>query len=1219
MKLSMILLTVGFLSVSAKSLSQNVSFSGRNVSLETVFSSVKQQTGYLFLYTDRLLRAAKPVSVTAENLPLEKFLKEVFKNQPLEYKIEGKSIFIEAKPAVGEPAGRQGISGTEAPLTLVRGQVFDQDGQPLVGASISKKSGKVVTITDAAGRFTIDANVGDVLVISFVGFSTTTIKLTSATTAVALSPSSNDDKASRSRPVVTTGTVASADGQTGGLIITLARSSFKLDTSIIVVSTGYQTISKERSAGSFSKPDMTIVNNRSTSMNILQRLDGLIPGLTVNNAPSSSQNPFLVRGLSTIGIYGGTSRNPLYVVDGIAMDDLSSINPQDVADITVLKDATSASIWGARAANGVIVITTKKGHANEKLRINYDGFISLQGKPDFSAIHVLNSQQYIQAAKDVFDPVTYPWNTVSTYNPGNVNPLPPHELILYNQYRGIISAEQANKSLDSLANINNGSQIKNLWYRNATLMNHSIAVSGGGNSYSFYGSLAYTNMQSNRPGDKNNQYKVNLRQDMNFNKNIKLYLVSDLTNTITAAARSIDITPSFYPYQLFRDARGNNISMPYMQSFPDSSRIDFQNRSRINLDYNPLDELNYGYTKSDALMARLVAGLTVKLWKGLRFEGVYGYVKGSNKTTSYDDAKSYPVRTELLKFTSAPTASSTPVYYLPSTGGKYSLLDIAQRNWTVRNQLVFDQSWNNNVHQLTLLAGQEAQEQLVVGTGSTVRGYNELLQTYGPVDYKTLGTTGVTSPVVPSFGASTLHDDAFSKNEMQTRFTSFYANAAYTYLMKYSINGSWRIDRSNLFGLDRSAQNRPVWSVGGKWRMSQEDFMRGLTWVDNLALRATYGITGNSPAPGTASSFDILSGLNSPFYQGPGLSISTPANRKLTWESTKTINLGLDFSVLKNRLNGSVDVYQKKTRDLLGSVTENGFSGYPFMVGNFGTLENKGVELQLTSANIQKKDFRWTTMFTMGYNKNKITELTNTQPIVTGADQVAQQYLAGYPAFAVFAYDFAGLDNMGDPLVALADKTTTKARNATKPQDIQFAGTYQPIWSGGMSNLFSYKGFSLSINAIYNLGHVMRRNGYGLYTGRLTGGPGSFTGNINSDFENRWKKPGDEAFTNIPSYVSSSYVSGTRRDLNYYILGKENVVSASYIKLRDITLSYSLPRMLVNRIKTENITFRVQVSNLMLWKANHYGIDPEFQNAVTGFTTMPVNQGALTFGAHVTF
>ena len=302
--------------------------------------------------------------------------------------------------------------------------------------------------------------------------------------------------------------------------------------------------------------------------------------------------------------------------------------------------------------------------------------------------------------------------------------------------------------------------------------------------------------------------------------------------------------------------------------------------------------------------------------------------------------------------------------------------------------------------------------------------------------------------------------------------------------------------------------------------------------------------------------------------------------------------------------------------------------------------------MSLRSRNIEHRDFSWSTQGNLAYNKNVITNVNYSTPLTRGQQLVEQRFISGYPAFSLFAYQYAGLDAEGDPLIELNDKTTTKTRNIATPEDMLFAGTTQPPWSGGLSNIVRYKAFTLTVNTIFNLGHVMRRDVGSFFSGRLASGNSAFTllagsytsemnlsaGNINSIFLERWKSPGDEQITNVPAFVSNTALSSSRRDINYYVYGDINVLKASYVKIRDITLQYTLPNGLTSRMGADQITFRAQVSNLMIWKANKYGIDPEFQGFTLGNafggnpeTYSQVNrslrtmQGTFTFGAHISF
>lgn len=1196
MKLTAILVLATVLQVSARSVAQTVTWAGKPVPLEQMFSMIREQTGYLFFYRKEDVQNAKVVSAHFKNTPLQEVLTTILTGQSLKFSIKGNTIFIIKNEQSFSSTVEDALINTPPPTSEIRGKVTNEKGEPLPGAFVKLKGSNIATVTDNNGDFVLD-NIDAAraeLDISFIGYQPVHIKL---------------------------------EGKKF-LPVSMTVQTLNLDTATIsVVSTGYQTLSKERSAGSFAKPDMNILTNRTGTMNILQRLDGLIPGLTINNANTDNLQ---IRGLTSIGIlntgtisYSGTERGPLVVVDGIPISDITSINPNDVGDITVLKDATAASIWGSRAANGVIVINTKQGNRSGRFKVEYDGFANFMGKPDLDNKPILNSRQFIQAAKDIFDPNVTTWASISIPPYSTSQGVAPHEQILYDWSRGLIPTSVKDAKLDSLAGISNHQQIKDLFYQNALLSNHTISVRGGGEKYNFYGSFAYTYNQSNKPGTYTNTFKINARQDYRPSRFLSLYLITDLTNTRGKAAPLPDANYSFLPYQQFRNTDGSNIHMPWLFR-TDSMRKVYEAQSGISLDYSPLDEAGYGYTNTDALLARLTAGISISIWNGLKLEGTYGLVKGNNESREYESQNTYDVRNEVVSFATGSVANNTIRYFMPQTGGRYTMGNTTQENWTVRHQLVYNKNWKGLQHQLSAIAGTEVQDALTRSTTVLQRGYNPQLGTSQPVNYDTLNKGVVNTIMLYNSSTSVYYGNDFTLTQTESRFRSYYANAAYTFLQKYTVNSSWRQDKSNLFGIDKSAQNKPVWSAGASWLISRENFMTSFSWLNRLNIRATYGVAGNAPSPGTAASKDIISAgtVSSTYPGGRAYSIVSYANRNLTWESTQVTNLGIDFAVLNNRISGSLDFYHKKTENLLGNIPTNGFTGVTTIVGNLGDLTNKGVELGLTTVNISARHFSWQTVWNIAYNYNKIDRLSTALNATTGNAVITNNayggFYQGYAAYAIFAYDYAGLDSIGDPRIRLADKTVTKALNAAKPADMKFMGTYQPKWSGGFMNTFRYKAFSLSVNAIYNLGHVMRRDvNTFYYLNRLAPYNGSLTsGNTHSDFAKRWQKPGDEATTDIPAWVSSATVSGNRRYVNYYIYGNTNVVSASYIKLRDITLSYNLPRSVLRRIKTDGITLRVQMGNIMVWKANKFNIDPEFQNALLGTRGQLANQHTFSVGIH---
>lgn len=1204
MNLTAIILLSACLSASATGIAQRITIRETNAPLEKVLRMVKQQTGYELLYASDLLKNAGTVTIDLNDEELSPALHKILQGRDLTFLINNKTIIIRELPP-GTPHLLQ--------LIDVKGRVINEKGEPVEGASIVDKS-SFRSASNPDGSF------------QFSGKATTTNK------EGYFSLSGLDENALLSISGVNIENLeVKLNGRTSLTIVVKIKVLESEEVVVKAVNTGYQKISRERSAGSFSKPDMEVLNNRTGTMNIIQRLDGLVPGLVINNSPDAKRNgtQFLIRGLNTIN----TSKAPLFVVDGIVLEDISYINPNDVADITVLKDATAASIWGTRASNGVIVISTKKGSRNQKLKVDYDAFLNMQGKPDIDYFPVLNSAQYIQASRELFDPVNYPYSTASLYNPAISNVgISPDKQILYDMDRGLLSTAAGNAKLDSLAAISNTGQIKDIFYRNGYLTNHTISLSGGGDKHSFYGSFAYTGNQDHTPGNKDNTYKINFRQDFQLNNRIRFYLITDLSTQSTSTRRPLAVDNRFLPYQLFRDASGKNVLMNYMGRLSEEERPDKESLSRLDLSYNPIEDQFTGSTRNNNYLARVNGGLTINLVKGLRFEGVYGYVKGNGKQTSYDDHTNYLQKVTIAGFAVSANPSVPPVYNYPSTGGMYRVQHTNNQNWTIRNQLIYERNWKNNFHQLTILAGQEAQEQQTIITGNTVFGYDLNLQSYQVIDFARLSNPGISaaSAILPlSSIGSRLDPSVFFINppDILSRFRSYYANGSYTYNRKYTINASIRDDKSNLFGKSRAAQGRAVWSAGAKWTISNESFIRDQSWIKDLALRATYGITGNSPLPGSASDRDILSAITSPYGPGGhGLVISAPANPNLSWEQSHTLNLGIDFMLFDYRISGSIDLYRKKTDNLLGYVPLNPLSGgapggSPMYFGNLGTTENKGIELSLNTVNIVTKQFSWKTGLTLAWNQNKLTEIKQLYPFTLGRNYINQPYVENFPAFTLFAYNYAGLNKDGDPLVMLADKSVStgmEASNTPQLNDMVNAGVWQPKWSSGLSNFFSYRQFTLNINLVGYFGHVMFRDANRMYSGNVYISSQDFqSGNFHAEFANRWKSAGDEARTNIPRFINDAAVSAGR-NVDYYIFSSGNVMDASYIKLRDIGLSYALPRNIMNKLNAEQLLFRIQLSNMLLWKKNDYGIDPEFQDA-QGFRSMPVNQRTVSIGLHLTF
>lgn len=1215
MKLSTLFLLIGFLHVSAAGYSQ-VTLREKQAPLEKVLQKIEKQTNYVFIYDEDKLKTPL-IDVIVNNVSVEMALDACFKNVPVSYSIVGNNIILKPEaPSLIDKVKSffkvqvtlKGIVTDSTGRPLSRATVFfikkknqtiyaspstspaignSPSNQPATQASAVAVAGAITYVTDESGLFQLDADEGDEMGVSYIGYQTYTFKV-------------------------------KANMPFMNVVLHVSQLALKE----VFINTGYQKLSKERATGSFSKPDMQVIANRSSTLDVVARLEGQIPGLvitptnqngyTINDATGAQTQKAVIRGESSVRL----QPTPLYVLNGVIVPDFGALNVDNIADITVLKDASAAAIYGARAANGVIVVYTKTGIKNQGVKISYNGFASFEGKPDFDYARkrYLSSSQYIDVAKQLFDPVNYPYSNINS--PYNYNIISPSQQILYNQNQGLISAATATAQLDSLSKIDNTSQVKNLWYNSAYTTNHTISASGGSNAYTIYGSLGYANSQGVALGSKYTSYKVNLSQSFTPNDRFSFSLDAQLANNINQSKSPLSIAPDVLPYQLFKDGSGNNLNLPYLSGWTPSVIQNFSQLSGIDLGtYKPLDELDYSQSKTNSYSINLVGNATVRLWKGFQYLGTYGYSASPTNILYEQDNRSYSYRKQLLNNT---FAGNPPTYLIPVDGELYQSSNNNQRNWTLRNQLAYTYSGRDGNDLVSLQGGHEALETLTNYSKMVIYGFDPQLQTYPLLDYKTLnqgvfGTVG---------GYGGYLQQPFTISQTTLRYESYFGLASYTLNKKYTVDASWRKDHSNLFGSDVSAQNKPSYSIGGKWNLKNEGFMSGVKWLNALAIRGTYGVTGNSPYLGYASTFDILYAEQVPNYNytqiaGPAYQVQSPQNKKVSWEATHTTNLGVDFGVFNNRLTGSVEYYHKNTTDLLGSAPVNFFTGSNNTNTNLGKLVNNGLNISLSSININSKDFSWQTNFIFGQNTNKLVEYEIPQSYQSSPFyKLSGSATIGYPLFGVFAYKYAGLDNTGSPQVRLADGTITTDPSKPTGDDLVYMGTSAPKFSGGLSNNFRYRQFRLSLNMVYNLGGVMRRDVNGFYSGMLASNNNA-GGNINVDFLDRWQKPGDEKTTNIPAYLPVENYSG--RSTQFYNNADINVVSASYLKLNEASLAYDFSPSILRVLRIQSASIRVQVNNILLWKANKYGINPEFNNPLYGARSLPFNQHTITLGANINF
>lgn len=1143
-----LLLLLAAMALSLAAAAQTIRVDVKGESLQSVLKAISDQSDYKFAFNSRSVDTAVKVTVHVESDSIDDVMAAVLKGSGIGYSVLGKQIalFTQAKNGSGESTKPR----SSGPIK-VSGVIADEDGAPLEGAGILVKGTNIGTTADAEGKWSLEVpGPGSVLLVSYIGMENMEVPI-----------------------------------QGRSYLPLVLKASWEFINQVVV--TGYQTISRERSAGSFVNVSGESVRDQANIHgNVLRSLEGSAAGLSVTETADGVT--YLIRGVSSIN----SKREPLFIVDGVAMTRTQMdkmVNPNDVESINFLKDATAASIWGAQAANGVIVITTRKGKAGD-LKINYNGSFTYKGKPDWKYLDKMTSEQFIKAAAEVFDPQTYRWADVqnNTYGTGNAYKIVyPHEYPLYRYYLGEISLDERDAALQELSGVNGRKEYEQYFMSNAFLMNHSISFSGGSEKNSFYASLENQRTRGITK-DTEDEYRLFFRDCLQLTPWMELDLSAHLFHSSTRSfQRSHDLTD--LPYISYFDADGNALSLGnYVMS--DAYRKSVEGITGINLDFYPVSDYLSCPVTEKTLGANANAGLSIQLAPWISYEGRFQYSLTQGSGESYLDPSSFGVRIERAQGT-----DMQGTQYLPSSGGHFTASSSSMQSYTVRNQVNMDKSFGRDgMHRFTGVAGFEFSSRKTGGKSTFLRGYDIQTMQYIFYDDYSLERTGVKNPALPSFAASstnTFDPNAYGQTEMEYRFVSMYANAAYTLLDKYSLNASIRVDQSNLFGSDPSVQFKPIWSTGIIWNAAKEEFMSGTSsWLNRLNLRASFGYAGNSPDPGQGGPYNILSSVSEANYSrfGLGYVVTTPANDKLSWEKTQILNLGIDWAVLGNRLSGEIDFYHKNTTNLLGQAPVDPTTGFTTVLSNIGSLTNTGVELTVNSTNVSAGKFTWTTDLNVTYNRNKLVEMY-VEPPTSPYRMIEYDYWEGYPFGTVFAYSWAGLDP-ADGMPRVHDSAGKAVRSITDIDTIdavRFMGSTVPPVFGSLNNGFRWGNWDLAVSFIFNLGHVMRNDVNSTFSYRLGG-------NLHNDFDKRWRKPGDEAFTDVPAYYSLRNTSINETDvLLLYRYADVNVLPASYIKLREASLGYRLPSSACRSLRVQNATVRLQASNLATFAFNGQGIDPE--------------------------
>lgn len=1125
-------------------LEQRITITLREARLETALKQIEMMTQVKFFYSIDQLNVRERISVDAVNLPLREVLNQLLGPHQIRYNVheESRAITLKREPPQPEESNQESRSGRTrmgAIADPVSGKVTDAaTRQPMAGVNVIIKGTTTGTSTDAEGRFTIEAEADDVLVFSFIGYKSIEIRI----------------------------------GERTYIALDMEEDVAALDE-VEVYATGYDEVMPERTTGSYTHLGKELLE-RNVGPDLLSRLNGLTPALLIDQR---SGQPFLnIRGRSTIL----ANDQPLIVVDNFPYNgDINTINPNDIERITILKDAAAASIWGVRAGNGVIVITTKKGRTDVPLQVSLNTNITVGDKPDLFYQKNMSTGDFIDVEHMLFDQGYFDSDLSDPRQP----PVSPVVEILSAERDGLLTESEADAQLNGLRNRDVRRDISKYLYQKSVYQQYALNVKGGSMKHAYYFSAGYDKNRHNVAG--NGEQRITLNAQNTFHPAEKLEI--DTRVVYTQGMGKWDNTVSnlrmggrnLYPYARLTDDAGN--SAPITYDFRDAFTSLAEASGFLDWKYNPIDEMSYANNEDKNTNLRAAAGLRYTIVKGLTAEAKYQYETQAVRSTVFNPIESYYTRNLINRFSEFDGTTVT-ARQIPE-GGIMTFTHGDLQSYNGRANLSFNDTWN--AHMLSAIAGVEAREIKGESFSHRYYGYDPALGSSSPVNYTESYQTYPTNTyaTIPDFNGI---------NGTIDRFRSYFANAAYTYDNRYTLSASSRIDQSNLFGVKSNQRSAPLWSAGGKWAVHRENFYKS-TLFPELSIRATYGFNGNIDQNVTA--FTTARFVTASYSRREAARLTNPPNPELRWEKTGMLNIGLDFTAGKDIISGSIEFYSKNSVDLIGEGPMDPTKGFDSFRGNIATMKGYGWDVDLR-AKIFDRAFKWQSDILFSYAIDKITkyDLQQTSIAAYFLDGSLSRFSRDYtpvvdrPLFSMYSFRSAGLDPItGDPRGYLngepsADYPAMTA--AASVDSLRYHGPALPPVFGAVRNSFTYRGWSLSVNIVYRLGYYFRRssifynNLYSTYEGH-------------SDFADRWQQAGDEASTVVPSMV---YPADAARDA-FYSRSEDLVERGDNLRVRDIRLGYAFANPKLGNFSFNEFEIYGYVTNpAILWTATKSKIDPDF-------------------------
>ena len=1055
---------------------------------------------------------------------------------------------------------------------VLTGTVTDTSGEPLLGVTISVKNGKGTAITDLNGKYSIKIDdPSAVLLFRYMG----------------MEPY---QAAVKNQQV---------------LNVTLKEHTTQL-TEAVVVSTGYQRLSRERSTAAFGFVDSTKLN-RVMHKDILSALEGQVAGLRMDINPNTGESSPILRGIGTFSNSVGTK--PLVVVDDMATNlELSEINPYDVESVTVLKDAAAASIYGALAANGVIVITTKQGKTDKTtVSVNADWYITT--KPNFDAMHYASTSDIIDYETKVYNARVASSGSVKTlFDTYGNNYYSPLYQLYRDQAEGRISQTDVDNTLNQWRQNDYYSQYRDLAWRTAVTQRYNISLSQKSQQSNHFASFNYEHDKNRAMNDNNDIFSIYLKSNFKVSKwlSIKLGIDTRFSNSETPDG-------SYTKYNLqerycaIKDADGNLVYSPYVNvagyagSAINGTRIREVQEQNIDglmpYSFNVLESLDESISKTRNVRMRPFVNLEAKFLKWFKYNVMFQYEWAQTRSEQYDSPATYQMRLTHNAF-----IDQTGECLLPE-GGRYFQQTNNSRRYTFRNQLNFDRSFLDSKHNVNAIMGFELRENRSPRyIQQLMYGYNETALTSVRMDWQSLYNEGWQSLVYN--GTQRMSGLGTSQSEMFHRYASFYANVGYNYLYRYNLTGSIRWDEADLFGLDTKNQHHPLWSVGGGWNISEEQFMQHISWLDFLKLRITYGVNGNVDQSSTTyfvARYKTTSQdpTNTQYLNYTDDNLPNP---KLRWEKTSTFNVGADFRVLNNLLSGSLEFYNRVGEDLLVKKYMDSTLGATSRVINNGKMRNLGIEFSLTGNLIRTKDWGLSATLNYAYNNNKMLSVEhNPTDIASNFITAPENYrVEGTSYNTCWAYKLSRVVN-GYPVILDADgnematfdedgnPTSVTYTSTLKGTDaLVNMGTFVPIHTGSLSLNLRWKELELNTLIVFSGGNKLRLDVTDMNSTQMV------TTHVNDHTVKHYYE--------MPTGSVAQQNASTFSEWWRYC--DAQVRSADYMKMRSINVAYHLPEPVIKKLGIGPTRFTFQVNNLFYISAAGHDIDPEAYSLKSGTRTL---------------